>query len=136
MFVLASSSQQPWNDRHSGLEPTLQIRRLRPSRVTSWPTQLANHSLMLCFPSPSSVYGSFAMCCLPEGQSNSWLHVPKKAGTTLPQSIFRTKISPREGLGGGHCVLLRGSSSHQEKLQPGSESGVIRAAAFVLYTKP
>lgn len=132
-------------DRHSGLEPILQIGRLRPSRVTSWPTQLANHSLMLCFPSPSSVYSRFAMCCFPKGQSNFRLMAkasslgftyPGRLAQPQPQSIFRTKIPPREGLGRGHCVLLRGSSSHQEKLQPGSGSGVIRAAAFVLYTKP
>lgn len=31
---------------------------------------------------------------------------------------LQEKDSPQRGLDRGHCVLLRGSSSHKEKLQP------------------
>lgn len=95
-------------DRHSELEPILQIGRLRPSRVTSWPTQLANHSLMLCFPSPSSVYSRFVMCCFPEGQPNFRLMakasslgftVPSQAGITPASEYLQDKDSPQRGSG-------------------------------------
>lgn len=126
------------------------VRRLRPSRVCL----LAHTAIKLqlpdtfSFPPPlhprlASVEG-FAVCCFSEGAPNLRLMTGASRPGSMhpgrlpqPQGIFRTKIFPQRGPGYRLlCPAERIQQSPGETAATGSGSGVIRAVAFVVYTKP